>query len=280
MTPSDEHEGMRIGEVLKRTRTREGLEIAEVEERTKIRTKYLRALENEEWDVLPNPAYARGFLRTYAELLGLDADALIDEFRRQVESETPSGQPYTFSEPVLERRRQPLPGEPRGWGPWPVIGVVVVAAVAVLLAIGLVGGDDEGGGNGKRATKQERKERQERRERRRERRQERQQAREEAQGATTVSLRLELNSDVQVCLLGAGEEQPLIDDQLLSAGSEEGPYEAPSFELRFPFGYDREQFDLFLNGAKRRVPETEGPTAYKISAPSKVKPAEPTEACP
>jgi hypothetical protein len=210
----------------------------------------------------------------------LDADALIDEFRRQVESGLPSGQPYTFREPVLERRRQPLPGEPRGWGPWPVIGAVVLAAVAGLLVIGVVGSDDEGGRDGKRAAKQERKQRQERRERRQERRQERQQAAEEAQESGTVSLRLELNSDVQVCLLGAGQEQPLIDDQLLSAGSEEGPYEASSFELRFPFGYDREQFDLFLNGEKRRVPETEGPTAYKISAPSSVKPAEPAEACP
>lgn len=279
MIPPDEHPGVRIGEILKSTRTHQGLEIAEVEERTKIRTKYLRALEHEDWHVLPSPAYARGFLRTYAQLLGLDAEALIDEFRRQVESELPSGQPYTFREPVLERRRQPLPGEPRGWGPWPVIGAVVLAAIAALLVIGLIGGDDEGGRDGKRAAKQERKERQERRERR-ERRRERREAAQEAQESSTVSLRLELASDVQVCLLGAGQEQPLIDDQLLSAGSEEGPYEASSFELRFPFGYDREQFDLFLNGQKRRVPETEGPTAYKISAPSKVKPTEPTEACP
>ena len=280
MTPPESNEGMRIGEVLKGTRTRQGMEIAEVEERTKIRTKYLRALENEEWDVLPSPAYARGFLRTYAQVLGLDADALVDEFRRQVETDLPAGQPYTFREPVLERRRQPLPGEPQGWGPWPLIGLIVLIAVGVLLGIGLIGGDEEGGGGGKHATKQERHERQQRRQRQRERQRERQQAKQEAQQSATVTLRLELNSDVQICLLGAGSEQPLIDDQLLSAGSDEGPYEARSFELRFPFGYDREQFDLFLNGAKKRLPETQGPTAYKITAPIRVEPVEPTEACP
>jgi cytoskeleton protein RodZ len=280
MMPPEDNEGMRIGEVLKRTRTRQGMEIAEVEDRTKIRTKYLRALENEEWDVLPSPAYARGFLRTYAQVLGLDADALIDEFRRQVESDLPAGQPYTFREPLLERRRHALPGEPRGRGPWALIGLGVIVAVGVLLGIGLLGGDDEGGGGGKQAAKQERRERHQRRERRRERQREREQAQQQAQGPSTVALRLELNSDVQVCLLGSGSEQPLIDDQLLSAGSDEGPYEAASFDLRFPFGYDREQFDLFLNGRKERLPETQGPTAYKITAPAEVKPAEPTEDCP
>ena len=93
---------MRIGEVLKRSRTRQGIEIADVEERTKIRTKYLRALESEEWDVLPSPAYAKGFLRTYAQLLGLDADAIVDEYRRQVESELPAGPPLRLGEPDFD----------------------------------------------------------------------------------------------------------------------------------------------------------------------------------
>ncbi len=79
---------MRIGEVLKRSRTRQGIEIRDVEERTKIRTKYLRALESEDWDLLPDPAYAKAFLRTYAQLLGLDADAIGDAYRRQVEGDS------------------------------------------------------------------------------------------------------------------------------------------------------------------------------------------------
>ena len=62
---------MRIGEV--RARRDSGIDIAEVEERTKIRTKYLRALENEDWEVLPG-RLRKGFMRTYAHLLGLDAE--------------------------------------------------------------------------------------------------------------------------------------------------------------------------------------------------------------
>src|SRR5215210_4984177 len=95
---------MRIGEVLKQARARAGLDIRAVEEQTKIRVKYLRALEDEEWEALPNPAYSKGFLRTYAQLLGLDGEALADAYRRQVEGGH-SDPSYPLGEQVLERRR-------------------------------------------------------------------------------------------------------------------------------------------------------------------------------
>ena len=95
---------MRIGQVLEQRATRAGLEIADVEEQTKIRAKYLRALESEDWDELPSSAYAKGFLRTYSQLLGLDAEALVDEYRRQVESELDEPS-YPLGDQVLERRR-------------------------------------------------------------------------------------------------------------------------------------------------------------------------------
>ena len=68
---------MPIGESLRRARTERGLELATVSEAIKIRVRYLRALEAEDWDALPAPAYARGFLRTYATYLGLDADQVL-----------------------------------------------------------------------------------------------------------------------------------------------------------------------------------------------------------
>jgi transcriptional regulator with XRE-family HTH domain len=74
-----------IGPMLREARMRAGIDVSEVEERTKIRAKYLRALENEEWGLLPGTAYTRGFLRSYAELLGLDARLLVDEYKRQWE---------------------------------------------------------------------------------------------------------------------------------------------------------------------------------------------------
>ena len=73
---------MRIGASLKARAARRARDRATVEEQTKIRTALLRALESEEWDALPGHAYVKGFLRTYAQLLGLDADALVDEYRR------------------------------------------------------------------------------------------------------------------------------------------------------------------------------------------------------
>ena len=62
-----------IGDQLRETRMRSRIDITEVEAATKIRAKYLRALENEEWDLLPGPTFVKTFLRTYADYLGLDA---------------------------------------------------------------------------------------------------------------------------------------------------------------------------------------------------------------
>ena len=59
------------------------LDISDFETRTKIRAKYLRAMEDEEWSQLPGYTFAKGFLRTYADMLGLDGRALVDEFKRQ-----------------------------------------------------------------------------------------------------------------------------------------------------------------------------------------------------
>jgi len=57
------------------------IDISEIEAETKIRAKYLRALENEEWDLLPGPTYVKSFLRTYADALGLDGKLLIEEYK-------------------------------------------------------------------------------------------------------------------------------------------------------------------------------------------------------
>jgi cytoskeletal protein RodZ len=69
-----------IGSSLREARTRQGLEFQELEELTKIRPKYLRALEDEQFEILPAPTYVRGFLRSYAEALGLDGQPFVDEY--------------------------------------------------------------------------------------------------------------------------------------------------------------------------------------------------------
>jgi cytoskeleton protein RodZ len=69
-----------IGSSLREARVRRGLDFAEIETGTKIRGKYLRALEDEQFDVLPGETYIKGFLRTYADHLGLDGQLYVDEF--------------------------------------------------------------------------------------------------------------------------------------------------------------------------------------------------------
>jgi hypothetical protein len=69
-----------IGSSLRVARLRQELDFPELEERTKIRPKYLRALEDERFDILPAPTYVRGFLRSYAESLGLDGQPFVDEY--------------------------------------------------------------------------------------------------------------------------------------------------------------------------------------------------------
>jgi Helix-turn-helix domain/RodZ C-terminal domain len=69
-----------LGTSLREARTRQGLDIPQAELATKIRGKYLRALEEEQFDVLPAETYVKGFLRAYADFLGLDAQLYVDEY--------------------------------------------------------------------------------------------------------------------------------------------------------------------------------------------------------
>jgi len=70
-----------LGPSLREARTRRGIEFGQAEQATKIRGKYLRALEDEQFDTLPSPTYVKGFLRTYAEYLGLNPQAMVDLYQ-------------------------------------------------------------------------------------------------------------------------------------------------------------------------------------------------------
>lgn len=87
-----------IGISLREARLRQQLELPEVEQATKIRGKYLRALEEEQFEVLPATTYVKGFLRAYADYLGLDGQLYVDEFNSRYiggEEETPLRAPRT-----------------------------------------------------------------------------------------------------------------------------------------------------------------------------------------
>jgi cytoskeleton protein RodZ len=118
---------------------RQRLNVEELEQSTKIRAKYLRALENEEFGLLPGPTYVKSFLRTYAEKLGLDAHLLVEEFRAQYEPPEPVEFQPIASSPRDARRRPPTPR----FGPGAAIAVAAVALIVFLLILGLTGGDDD-----------------------------------------------------------------------------------------------------------------------------------------
>ena len=109
------------------------IDITEVEAQTKIRAKYLRAIENEEWDLLPGTVYAKSFLRTYGDYLGLDSRMLVDEFRRRYEGPTEHDIGAVASRPARDRNRHPPPRRPPSWAP---IAAVIVVVLAVLFAVG------------------------------------------------------------------------------------------------------------------------------------------------
>jgi len=124
-----------IGATLREARMRARIDISEVEASTKIRAKYLRALENEEWDLLPGSTYVKSFLRTYAETLDLDAKLLVDEYKlRHERLSDVELQPINAAAPGRERRRQG-PVVPR----WVTIGAILAALIGTLY---LLGGDD------------------------------------------------------------------------------------------------------------------------------------------
>ena len=124
-----------IGPTLREARLREGVEIDEFEERTKIRAKYLRALENEEWGLLPGPTYTKGFLRTYGEALGLDWRLLIDEYKREWE------QPHEHDPVAVRATVRPDPRErgQRRLRRWVGALLLIVALAVGFVLIGRLG---------------------------------------------------------------------------------------------------------------------------------------------
>ncbi len=85
----------RIGESLRRARLEKGLSLEVIEKDTKIRRRYLEALENEDWDVIPGRVYLRGFLKTYSRYLGLDDGSLLAALSEAVtHQEKPEMQPH------------------------------------------------------------------------------------------------------------------------------------------------------------------------------------------
>ena len=125
-----------IGGSLREARLKRGLSPADVQRAIRIRDRYLQALEEERWELLPGDAYVKGFLRTYADFLGLDGSLYVDEYNsRYAHPDEPTLVPERF-----ERRRRPGGG---GLLRPLVLVAVVVAVVAAVAAWQLSGSSGE-----------------------------------------------------------------------------------------------------------------------------------------
>jgi cytoskeletal protein RodZ len=115
-----------IGNSLREARLRQGYELPRVEADTKIRAKYLRALEEERFEVLPGETYVKGFLRTYAEYLGLDGQLYLDEFNSRFTREE---EPQAPSRPRRQARSRAVESN------FVIVALAGIIAVTILVVV-------------------------------------------------------------------------------------------------------------------------------------------------
>ncbi len=244
-----------IGSLLRDTRMRERIDITTVESATKIRAKYLRALENEEWDQLPGPTFVRTFLRTYAEYLGLDPKLLVEEYKQRFER--PGPQDLTpFSSRSSGGRRPPR--QSRGIPPWVIVGAAFVLLIGILFALGSLGGNDDPASTTPKATvtatPKESKARKARRKKT-----------VPAKPKVVSAKIVPEGTDVYVCLVDAGGKT-LIDGATLTDAASKT---FRSKRMRVTFGNGA--VHMRLNGKTYRVPDSDRAIAYSLRPGAKPK---------
>ncbi|TML05680.1 MAG: helix-turn-helix domain-containing protein [Actinobacteria bacterium] len=236
-----------IGATLREARMRARIDISEIESETKIRAKYLRALENEEWDLLPGPTYVKSFLRTYADALGLDSRLLLEEYKLRHERLSdielqPIAPPGSRRGPSTRRSRG---GIPRAYVVWFLV-------LAVLAGIYLLGRSTED--NGTSPPKQP------------------------ANTPTTPSggnagthkkskaapkyARLQVlgTAPVYVCVKAAGN-RTLVNGETLAAGGHTNTYRSSRFDVTLGNGSAK----MRVNGRLMDVPDVQSGIGYRVT---------------
>jgi cytoskeleton protein RodZ len=242
-----------IGSTLRTARMSARIDVSEIEAETKIRAKYLRALENEEWDLLPGPTFVRSFLRTYAQALGLDGKALVEEYRLNYERPSEATLEPIVSTPRGAQKGRMPPRPSRGY--MAIIGVV--GAVIVLLIVGLLSG---GGGSSKTPSTAAT------------------QAHVKHAGAHTgkptrhssrptstqssfVALSLRPSAAVYVCLIDSDNGRKLIPGLELKQGTSTQTYHAK----RFTITLGNSSVTMFVDGIRRTVAPSSAAIGYSVT---------------
>jgi cytoskeleton protein RodZ len=243
-----------VGEALRKARTERGIELSEVERVTKIREKFLQAMEEDRWDALPAPAYARGFLSIYARYLDLDEAALLDRYATTVEADRPEPIPESVIKPgVLRQNRPARRGLAIELEPVAKVAAGVIAVVIVgLVIIGSVGGSSNSGGGEKPKGGHRHGG-----------------TRPATTTSTTtgtappgqVSLELRSTATVWVCLVD-DTGHALVNGETLTADQDRGPFDGSGFEVTFGNG----SVEMTVDGQPAQVPPVAEPVGYRISS--------------
>jgi hypothetical protein len=248
------------------------VDLDEVHAATGIRPRYLRAIEEEDWNALPEEFYARSFVRKYAQFLGVDPDPLVDEYRRQRGTAGSAGAPTSPFARTGSRRADALRRRRKRQAVYVWIGTGALAA-AIVVGIVLIasgGGSESGGGKNvsaseggaakkkaagkgtgqKGAGKK---------------------ANENAGGAkggaaaggaaaaTTVALAIEPTAEVWACVLDASGK-PLVDGATLAPGETVGPFHSKGYTAAFGNG----AIDVKIDGKRAATLDTPSPMGFTV----------------
>jgi cytoskeleton protein RodZ len=244
-----------IGETLRDARMRARIDVSEIEAKTKIRAKYLRALENEEWGLLPGPTFVKSFLRTYAEALGLDGKALVEEYRLSHERLSDAALEPIVSSPKQGRSRSAGQGRAPGGPSRAYMAVIgVIGAIIVLLIVGLLSG---GGGSSKTTSTSASSTHG----RHAHTRHGSARASPPASARSDiVALSLRASAPVYVCLIG-DQGRKVIPGRELQPGTSTPTYHARRFEITL----GNSSVTMFVDGKARSVPPSSEAIGYSVT---------------
>lgn len=124
-----------VGEILRAEREKKGLSIKDIETATSIRALYINAIEEDNYTIVPGEVYLKGFIRNYANYLGLDGQQMVDIYRQNQPGANVSSQTATPAR-SKPKKNEPSPDnsppKPAMGGKWLIAGFLVLFAAGSL----------------------------------------------------------------------------------------------------------------------------------------------------
>jgi cytoskeleton protein RodZ len=271
-----------IGDTLTEARARRAVDLEQIEAATGVRTRYLRAIEEEDWNALPEEFYVRSFIRKYAQYVGVDPEPLVADYRGQRGTAGRGAAPTSPFATTTSRRAESLRRRRKRQGIYAWLATAAAAAIVVVAIVLLAGGGgDDGGskqanaGGGHRngtAGRQGAK------------------GNDGAEGAGAaksggaaggkrggqgtgaapgaskdVTLKVEPTAEVWACVENAAGK-PLVDGATLTPDKAVGPFHSRSFTVAFGNG----SVSLWVDGKRAHIPSSPDPFGLGVEAGGKL----------